>query len=823
MSRLFFAGFTAAVTVVVTSVMVAPVFGQRPSPAYDHRLRTITVDYPVDGSVFPPEITPPTFLWRDESDANRWMIEISFADHSRPIRVDASGPQMRVGEIDPEAVAGSNQPPRLTPEQAAAHTWTPDPAAWAAIKRHSIESTAVIIITGFKRASKQALSNGTVRIQTSRDPVGAPVFYRDVPLMPNQTDQGVIRPLPPEAIGLIKWRLRYIGESESKVVLEKLTTCANCHSFSRDGKTMGMDMDGPQNDRGLYALVPVGRQMSIGTKDMVKWPTVRDPDVQRLRASFMSQVSPEGRYVLTTIDDPDAAKREAGRTLEDKYYNANFTDYRFLQVFYPTRGILAWYDRDAKRLRPLPGADDPHYIQTNGVWSPDGKFIVFIRAEAKSPYNPGAPLALYANDPNETQIQYDLYRIPFNDGKGGKPERLAGASSNGMSNSFPKISPDGRWIVFVESRNGLLMRPDSKLYIIPVEGGTARMMKCNTPLMNSWHTFSPNGRWLAFSSKSRSPYTQLFLTHIDVNGNDTPPILVDNTTAANRAVNLPEFVNIPPGGLEKIDAPATDFYRLFNDAIALMNRHQFDKAIEQWRQALAMDPDDGKAHYNLAMALMEVGRPADAIPEYRKACELNPDESLWFARLALALAQTGDLDGALDGYRKSLALNAANPAVETDFGVALFEKGQVAESVQRLRKAVEMAPDFAEARSKLGTVLAKLGQTEEAVTQLRKAVALNPGSVEYRFNLGFVLGSRGDFRAAIPQLEKAVELTDGKQWQCLLALSTAYSKAERGADAIQTAHRALDLAIRDNNEELQRNVRAILDRYEHAGGDGAHR
>ncbi len=69
-------------------------------------------------------------------------------------------------------------------------------------------------------------------------------------------------------------------------------------------------------------------------------------------------------------------------------------------------------------------------------------------------------------------------------------------------------------------------------------------MRCNTPLMNSWHSFSPNGRWMVFSSKSRSPYTQMFLTHLDENGNDTPPILIENSTAANRAVNIPEFVNI---------------------------------------------------------------------------------------------------------------------------------------------------------------------------------------------------------------------------------------------------------------------------------------
>ena len=170
----------------------------------------------------------------------------------------------------------------------------------------------------------------------------------------------------------------------------------------------------------------------------------------------------------------------------------------------------------------MPGADDPRYVQTDAVWSPDGKYVVFARAEAKDPYPEGQKLAEHANDPEETQIQYDLYRIPFNEGKGGQPVPIAGASQNGMSNSFPKVSPDGRWIVFVKCRNAQLMRPDSQLYIVPAEGGVARRMRCNTPLMNSWHSFSPNGRWLVFSSKSRSPYTQMFLTHLDAEGNDSP-------------------------------------------------------------------------------------------------------------------------------------------------------------------------------------------------------------------------------------------------------------------------------------------------------------
>ena len=94
----------------------------------------------------------------------------------------------------------------------------------------------------------------------------------------------------------------------------------------------------------------------------------------------MSQVSPDGRYVLTMVTKATVLRRT-------NYYVANFKDYRFLQVFYPTRGVLDWYDRATGERHPLPGADDPNFVQTNGVWSPDGKYIVFARAEAKEPYS----------------------------------------------------------------------------------------------------------------------------------------------------------------------------------------------------------------------------------------------------------------------------------------------------------------------------------------------------------------------------------------------------------------------------------------------------
>jgi Flp pilus assembly protein TadD len=747
-------------------------------------LAVLTIDYPSEGSVFPPEITPPTFLWRDgASNANSWSIDVTFSDGAPAIHVKSSGDPMRVGEIDPQAVSANNELPKLTPEQAASHTWIPDAAAWNTIKSHSAAYPATAVITGYRdEQMRQPVSSGRVRISTSKDPAGAPVFYRDVPLMPNQGAKGVIRPLAPEAIGLIKWRLRYLDEPRSRVVMQNISTCANCHSFSADGKTMGLDIDGPQNDRGLYALIPIARETAIRTQDVIQWPTVRDSSVPRLRAAFMSQISPDGRYVLSTIDDPDAVRRASGRTLEDKYYVANFLDYRFLQVFYPTRGILAWYDRQTKHLQPLPGANDPRYIQAGGVWSPDGKYIVFIRAQARSPYPAGVPLARYPNDPNETQIQYDLYRIPFNEGKGGLAEPVRGASANGKSNSFPKVSPDGRWIVFVQAGNGMVMRPDGKLYIVLSGGGEARLMKCNTRLMNSWHTFSPNGRWMAFSSKSRSPYTQLYLTHVDANGDDTPPVLVDDTTAANRAVNLPEFANIPKGGLEKIDPVANQFYKMENSAIELMSKNQFGEAVSILRDALKMDPGDSKSHLNLGYSLIQTGQWSAAQVEYRKACDLSPDDPIAFADYALALAQHGQTGEAIANYRKSLTLDATNAGVHADLGAILYENGQAAEGLQHLERAA----------------------------------ILKPGSAAVQNRLATALVHEGRYADAIPHLQKSIEISGGRDWQSYDLLGTAYSRTGRPEDAIQAGRKALDLARTGQNEEVVRSLQAKLAGYQDA-------
>ncbi|HTQ56028.1 MAG TPA: tetratricopeptide repeat protein [Bryobacteraceae bacterium] len=797
----------------------------------------ISIDYPADGTVFPPDFAPPTFLWRDANPrATRWVIEVG------RLRVTSDGPRLQVGETDPRCVGAV--PPTLTPEQAAAHAWKPDRKIWTAIQGHT-----TVTITGFAEPGYRPVSHASIAVEISRDPVGAPIFYRDVPLIPTSTEKGVIKPLPSFAIGLIGWRLRNVSEDRSRLLMDGLPTCANCHSFSRDGKTLGLDVDGPQNDKGLYALVPVGKRMSIRNEDVIRWSTFRgDAPVKTdgptaKRFGFMSQVSPDGQYVVTTIEDPRARGIEhvngMARGLADRFFNAGYQDYTFGQVFYPTRGILAWYSRAARQLQPLPGADDPRYVQTNAVWSPDARYLVFARAEARDPYPPGEKTARYANDPNETQIQYDLYRIPFNDGAGGRAEPVAGASRNGMSNNFPKVSPDGKWIVFVQCRNGLLMRPDSHLYIVPAAGGAARRLKCNTSRMNSWHSFSPNGRWLVFSSKARSPYTQMYLTHIDERGDDSPAILIENATAANRAVNIPEFVNIPPDGIGQIDAPATEFYRLFDVASELGDKKDYEAAIRAWNQALELNPGDAKALSNLGVVLATVGRTSEAIAQYRKAVASESDYPDGYTNLGIALAREGRLDEAIPNLRKAVQLSPWDAKVHSNLGTALAESGVAGEAMAECEKAVQIAPNDADAHADLGLALAKAGRLDEAIAHFERAAAIDPDNGEIHANLAGALLEKGRLEDAVPHFEKALaaqpdspELhyylgrllaTLGRFAEALPHLERAaaggdpaiagtlaavYAQVGRLNDALTTARNALRLARERNQADL---VRALTD------------
>jgi len=402
----------------------------------------------------------------------------------------------------------------------------PAPALWEKIKAAGREDKIRLTVFGLSEKQPVAITGHDTRsFSVSSDPVNAAIFYRQVPLPFLATAEGFRR---------TRWRLGGISAYEKPaVVMTDIPVCASCHAFSRDGRTLGMEMN-LDNDNGAQFIVPVEKKIVLKDQDFMSWSDFPRSGLLPPTRGLFGRMSPSGNYLAASVNEIS--------------YAALIDDIAFSQLFFPTYGVLAWYSAATDEIRLLPGADDKAYVHANPVWSPDEKYIVFARAATKNEVHADITRVtshrvegdIYEMN-QKFNIQFDLYRIPFNDGRGGVAEPLPGASDNGMSNYFAKYSPDGRWIVFTRSRSGIMLQPDSELYIMPADGGPARRMNCNRKLFNSWHSWSPNGKWLLFTSKVNTPYTEIFLTHIDDQGNDTPPVLLERFSADEFAANVPEF------------------------------------------------------------------------------------------------------------------------------------------------------------------------------------------------------------------------------------------------------------------------------------------
>jgi tetratricopeptide (TPR) repeat protein len=526
------------------------------------------------------------------------------------------------------------------------------------------------------------------------------------------------------------------------VLLEDMPTCANCHSFSADGQTLGMDIDGPSGDKGAYAISSISQKMVIEDEEVISWNTYAQKTGKTL--GFLSRMSPDGKFAVTTLNE--------------QIYVANFRDFKFGQVFYPTRGILAFYNRETTEMAALPGADDPEYVHVDPVWTPDGKQLVFARAKACDPYPEGRPLATYAGDPNETPVQYDLMRMPFNDGRGGEPQPIAGASSNGMSNNFPKVSPDGKWIVFVQCKNGQLMRPDSKLWIMPFEGGEPRLMRANTSLMNSWHSWSPNGRWLVFSSKSNTPYTQMFLTHIDERGNDSPAVLIENSTAANRAVNIPEFVNRPYDDFESIYVAAVEHYRHYDRGQELAREGRVLEAIAEYEKALKKNAKESRVLVQLSQALISVGQTDRALEYTRAALKINPFNFEMHTNMGFLLAGKGETDLALDHLGAATRINPVHPMPWYNRATLHLQLGNHSEAFDDYSEAIRLVPRFPDALNGRGMALRATGDLAGATADFDESIRINPEDATPWYFKAVVRRETGDLSGAVEDLGRALEV-----------------------------------------------------------------
>jgi tetratricopeptide (TPR) repeat protein len=449
--------------------------------------------------------------------------------------------------------------------------WRPDSAVWQSIKSKIGYDT--VFFTAVSKEAKPKISSARISFNFSKDSVGADIFYRSVTLPFSHAVKN---------LNELEWYIGSVSGGKPKKMLDNMPVCANCHSFNADGSKLAMDVD-YGNDKGSYAVTSTMDTAFLTPEKIISWSDYKREESEPT-FGLLSQVSPDGKYVLSTIKDLSV-------------FVAVDNNLKYSQLFFPVKGIIGIYNFETKSFSELNGANDRKLVQSNPSWSPNGKEIIFARTDAyvSNRVKKYGKALMSTKDIEEflsggKQFKFDLYKIDFNDGKGAKPVPIEGASSDNMSNYFAKYSPDGKWVVFCKAKNFMLLQPDSKLYIMPANGGKPRLMNCNLDSMNSWHSWSPNSKWLVFSSKHRGLYTQLYLTHIDENGNDSPPVYLENLIFPNRAANIPEFFPGKSKDFKRIkDAfskTAPSFVAISYDNI--LNKY-YKKAWDNLHNALQID------------------------------------------------------------------------------------------------------------------------------------------------------------------------------------------------------------------------------------------
>jgi Flp pilus assembly protein TadD len=174
----------------------------------------------------------------------------------------------------------------------------------------------------------------------------------------------------------------------------------------------------------------------------------------------------------------------------------------------------------------------------------------------------------------------------------------------------------------------------------------------------------------------------------------------------------------------------------------LYKANRIPEAMDLFKKASETKP--AVAHYSRGNAFIDKGRTSEAIEEYRQALRIDPDYVEAHNNLGNALLLTGQTSQAIDHYKQALRIDHNNAQAHSNLGNALVQMQRAAEAIEHFQKALHMTPNSASAHNNLGAALAEVGRTDEAISEFKAALRINTGYTDARNNLARLEASQNN-------------------------------------------------------------------------------